>query len=195
MSGFSGDEQARILYLSLLGLLLCGYLIHAYRGRLGTGLQHAAIWVLIFLGAMLAYGFKDNLAVMLNPGAARVEGDAVVLTRGRDGHFHATLEIDGTPVAFLVDTGASEMVLSRQDAARIGLALDSLAFTRPARTANGVVYGAPVRLGEVRFAGKVERGVPAVVNGGALATSLLGMRYLDRFARVEIQGDTLRLER
>lgn len=196
MSDLTPNEQARILYVSLLGIAIAAYLLYEYRGRLGTAFQHAAIWGLIFVGAILAFGFKDQLAVLLWPGQGQVDGTgAVVIARSADGHFHALMEVNGVPVDFLVDTGASEMVLSEQDARRVGLDPAELAYTRTAQTANGLVRGAPVRLAQVRFAGQVDREVPAVVNGGRMRTSLLGMRYLDRFQKMEITGDRLRLLR
>ena len=54
---------------------------------------------------------------------------------------------------------------------------------------------AEVRLGRVGFAGLTDTGVPASVTDGGLETSLLGMSYLDRFARIEIAGDRMRLVR
>ncbi|MEO0994574.1 MAG: TIGR02281 family clan AA aspartic protease [Pseudomonadota bacterium] len=195
MDGFSPDEQARMLYLGLLYLALLAGLFTAYRDRLGAAVQHAAIWVLIFAGGVIAYGFKDQLTAQLVPGHAAVSGDTVRLTRAADGHFHARLEVNGAPIEFLVDTGATEMVLTLADAEAAGFDPQRLAFTQRAMTANGAVAGAPVRLERVEFAGITERNVPAVVNGGALHVSLLGMRYLDRFSGFEISGDTLTLRR
>ncbi len=191
----SDDGWMRVLYLSLLGVVLLWWLFGMYRGRLGQAMQNAAIWVLIFLGAILAYGFKEQIAFHLSPGSAMRSGEGVAIARSADGHFHATLEVEGTPVEFLVDTGASEIVLSPADARRIGFDLEALSYTARAMTANGIVRAAPVRLGEIRFAGAVDRNVPALVNGAEMAGSLLGMGYLDRFARVEIRGDRLTLER
>lgn len=121
--------------------------------------------------------------------------EGIQLRRGSDGHFHATLEINGAPVRFIVDTGASSVVLTREDARRVGLDPGRLDYTRIANTANGTVRGAPVTLDEVRFGGTVERNLRAVVNGGDLFSSLLGMDYLDRFRRITVEGDTLTLAR
>ncbi len=196
MSGLETDEAMRALYLGLLGTALLVVLFAQYRNRLGTALQHAAIWVLIFLGAILAYGFKDQIASQLMPGVAR-EGPegAIRLARSADGHFHARLEVNGTPVEFLVDTGASDMVLARQDAEAAGIDLSRLVYTGAAMTANGIVQVAPVRLDRVEFAGRTERGVPAVVTDGEMPISLLGMRYLDRFAEFSVRGDTMVIRR
>jgi aspartyl protease family protein len=143
---------------------------------------------------MIAYGFRDPLELALFPARGVQVGEAIELRRGADGHFHADLGINGRRVRFMVDTGASDIVLSRSDAAAVGIDVDSLDFGGRAQTANGMVATAPVRLGSVRFGDMLDTGVPAQVNGGELDTSLLGMAYLDRFARIAISGDRMRLQ-
>lgn len=196
MPSLDPGSQARLFYLLILGLALLAGVFARYRGRLGTGLQHAAVWVLLFLGVMIAYGFSDQLREAAAPGDTVVlDGQRVALRRGADGHFHATLRINGETVRFLVDTGATQMVLSQADARRVGLDPGGLVFSSPTVTANGTVFSAPVMLGEVVLGPFVDRDVSAMVNGGALPTSLLGMRYLDRFRRVAVEGDRMVLER
>lgn len=190
------DAQARFFYLALLGIVLAAGLLHGYRARLGTALRHAAIWLLIILGLVLAYGFKDQLASQLWPGTASSAGDqAVALHRAADGHFYARVEVNGVPVRFLVDTGASSVVLTREDAARAGLDPDGLSYIVPAHTANGTVMGAPVVLGHVELGGIPDRNVRALVNDGRMPASLLGMTYLGRFKRLSVEGDRLVLVR
>ena len=113
--------------------------------------------------------------------------------RQSDGHFYATLDVNGAPVRFVVDTGATGIVLSRRDAEQAGFDIDALVFSGRARTANGPVQTAFVRLDTLEFAGRRDAGLRASVNGGQLDTSLLGMDYLGRFDRIEISGQTLRL--
>jgi aspartyl protease family protein len=188
------DDVARLFYLLLLLMGLMGFFAVGGRRRLGATAQQAVIWALIFAMAIIAYGFRDTLMAGLFPSSAvQVSAGAIELRRARDGHFHATLEVNGRPVRFIVDTGASDVVLSRADAARVGIDVDALAFTGRAMTANGPVATAPVRLGRVALGGLAVEGVPASVNAGALDGSLLGMAFLDRFARIEIEGDRMRL--
>lgn len=187
-------DPARAVYLILLGSVLIAGIFSMYRSRPGTALRHAAIWVLIFAGAVIVYGFSAELQGQLMPRVAQQGADGTLtLRRSRDGQFHARLMIEGTRVSALVDTGASDLVLTREDARRIGFDPEALAYTRRAMTANGVVRGAPVRLDTVRLGPFAARDVPAVVNGGVLGTSLLGMAFLDRFAGFEVRGDTLTL--
>ena len=194
----SGDEISRIMYLTILGGALLAYVLLANRTNIGQAVRHFLLWGLIILGVAAGYGlWEDTFATRTQ---AVVTGDGQVsIPRARDGHYYLTLEVNGVPVRFVVDTGATDLVLSQRDAAATGLDPDSLAYLGQARTANGVVAIARVTLdevvlseGDLRIA---DRRVPAFVNQGELDTSLLGMGYLERFARIEIASGRLILTR
>ena len=190
------NSQMRLFYLAVLGLLVAAGVYRLYRGRLGQAAQHAMIWVLISAGLVIAYGFKDQLRLQLLPGQmVRVDDDSVALTRRADGHFHIIALVNNVDVEFMVDTGASDIVLSTRDAERIGLTPDTLNYTQRAMTANGTVRGAPVTIDSFEFAGIKDHNVRATVNEGALRLSLLGMSYLSRFSLIAIEGDRLILSR
>ena len=82
-------------------------------------------------------------------------------------------------------------MLTPQDATRAGFDIDRLQFSGQARTANGIVATAPIRLDRVALGPFEERNVRAAVNGGNLDKSLLGMEFLNRFGRLEITRDQL----
>jgi len=188
------DDVARLFYLLLLLMALLGFFAAGGRQRLGATLQQLLIWVLIFAMVIIAYGFRDTLRGALFPGAAvQLDDRAIALRRSADGHFHANVEVNGTQLRFIVDTGATDMVLSRRDASAAGIDVDALAFTGRAITANGAVATARVGLASVALGGFEAANVPASVTAGALDFSLLGMSFLDRFARVEIAGDRMTL--
>ena len=190
------DSQARLFYLALLGMALAGGVFYYYRGRFGVAVQHAAIWVLIFLGATIAYGFKDQLTSQLYPDTAQSLNDrTIALRRAGDGHFYARVRVNGAEIRFLVDTGATNLVLSQRDARQIGLAMDKLKYILPSNTANGTVYGAGVILDRVELGGFVDHGIRAVVNGGEMNNSLLGMTYLDRYRSFSVEDDRMLLTR
>ncbi|MEL7215028.1 MAG: TIGR02281 family clan AA aspartic protease [Pseudomonadota bacterium] len=186
-------ETPRIVYLLILGLVLGVSLFSLYRGRLNQALQAAAIWTLIFMGATLAFALREPLMVALNL-QSESSGEMLALPR-HSGHFVARADVNGTPVNFIVDTGASQIVLSRTDAARVGLGPDDLAFTGTAQTANGSVATSFVTLDSFELGPFTDRSVGATVNSGAMDVSLLGMAYLDRFARISVEGDRMILER
>ena len=192
----SGEQTASLIYLMLLGSVIAGYFFLSHRQSLGQGLRQAGLWALIFIGVIAAYGLWSDIQGSVMPRQAVFAEDArVEVPRSPDGHYHMVLEVNGTPVRFVVDTGATDIVLSRADAARIGIDTEALAFVGAARTANGTVNTARVWLDEVRLGPIADTGVPAVVNGGEMSGSLLGMAYLDRFAEVRIGDGTLTLMR
>jgi aspartyl protease family protein len=192
----SSDNLAQLLYLTLLVGVIGGSFLLSNRLNLGQTLRQAMLWGLIFLGVIAAYGLWNDIEQELVPRQVVFAEEArVEVPRSRDGHYYMVLEANGTPVEFVVDTGATDIVLSRQDAAKIGIDLDGLVYTGLANTANGTVRSAPVRLDTLNLDGIVDRGVRAWVNEGEMFGSLLGMAYLERYERIEIAGDRLVLER
>jgi len=187
------------LTTSLLWLGLIGSSLFLHRRMpVGHALRYGAIWVALGAGLVLVYSFRheaetlwQRLVAEIVPHQGRVVGGALEIAAGAHGHFVLEAEIDGTPVRFLVDTGASDVVLSPRDAERLGFKLQSLSFTKSYRTANGTVRGAPVRLGSVRVGPIVLDDVRASVNGAEMQRSLLGMSFLSRLGGYEVRGDRL----
>ena len=189
-------DTARLLYLVLLGGAVLMWFFAQNRASFGRVTQQAIVWALIFVGVIAAVGLWGDIRRTVTPGAAVLaEAGRIVVPRAPDGHYYLMAQVNGASVNFVVDTGASQIVLSRRDAARAGIATDSLAYVGRAYTANGEVRTAPVRLQQIAIGPVVHRGVAAVVNGGALDRSLLGMDYLQRFQSVEITGGELVLTR
>ncbi len=160
-----------------------------------------ALLALVSGGVVAGYSYRAELGDvgervlgnLLPHRGTEVEGGAVVFRAGSDGHFRIEALVDGAPVRFLVDTGASDVVLSPADARRLGFALEDLAFTRRYATANGVVRGAPVRLGEVVVGPIRLTGVAASVNESPMDGSLLGLSFLGRLGSYEVRGGALTL--
>ncbi len=192
----SPDSKARVFYLLILLIFIGGSYLYSQRGKLSQTLQQAMIWGLIFIGVIISYGFKDVLKAQIYPcPAVQSASNSITLTRARDGHFHGDLSVNGHSVDFIVDTGASGIVLSKKDAQSIGIDVKYLNYLGTANTANGVVDTAFVKLSVVKLGNFVDYDVPAFVNKGELFGSLLGMDYLNRFSEFRINGNTLTLSR
>ncbi|MBI1650601.1 TIGR02281 family clan AA aspartic protease [Hyphomicrobium sulfonivorans] len=122
-------------------------------------------------------------------------GTVVELAAQDNGHFNTHAEINGRPVEVMVDTGATMVALSFEDAERAGLYLRDQDFTRSVHTANGVARVAPVTLDRVSIGGITVRNVPAAVTEpGRLKTSLLGMSFLSRLSRFDMRQGRLVLQ-
>jgi aspartyl protease family protein len=179
----------------------------------GTGVRHLVreivVWAFV-LGAGLAgvYYFDEMRATFAHTMQAAVDTVAspesrqedtssgfersVTLKANRNGHFYARANINGRSVAVLVDTGATGVFLSYDDAREIGITPNKSEYTIRTRTANGIGRAAPVTLDHVRI-DSVEvcnvRGV--IAEPGALHVTLLGMEFIRGLSRFELRGQEL----
>jgi aspartyl protease family protein len=110
------------------------------------------------------------------------------------GHFYLDAEVNGAPVHFLVDTGATVVALSPQDARAIGLAPDELNFSAVMSTANGTARAAPLQLRSLRLGQFEVEDVSAVVMEQPMAVSLLGLSFLNRLEGYSIRDGRLTLD-
>ncbi len=190
-----GDQIANLAFLGLLGAAIAGSYIVANRGNMGKMAQQAMIWGLIFVGMIAAVGMWGDISNTVSPRQSMVGDSEVIVPRGNNGHYHLTLNINDVPVDFVVDTGATQVVLTKDDAARAGFDMSDLRFIGSATTANGTVSTAPIILDTVELGGILETNIRAVVNGGEMDRSLLGMTYLNGFESIEIRNGELVLKR
>lgn len=204
------DENGsmRLVYgLGCLALMGGAVIMHVRRKPIAA-LRNIAIWAAIMFVLVAGYSYRHELKGAWLEVSARVTGelvpgrgteigvDGIRFSAGRDGHFHVEAEVDGQPVSFIVDTGASDIVLTQEDARRLGFDPEQLDYSRVYETANGLVRAAPVRLEEVVIGPiRVER-IGASVNEAPLFSSLLGMSFLKRLeGGYEVRNDTLTLWR
>jgi aspartyl protease family protein len=180
-------------------LLLSRSLLTAGRGDILRGVGHVAIWVAVVGVLALGYLYRAELAqapqrlrMALNVGAPVATGPHELRVAQDDsGAYLVVGQVNGQRVLFMVDTGATDTVLSPADAQRVGVNLDALAFDRTAETANGLGYGAAwtadrLAVGDIRLAG-----FPVVVNKAPMSASLLGMSFLNRLDSFEVRDRTL----
>lgn len=122
-------------------------------------------------------------------------GRTVKIPRDSRGHFQTDGRIDGQRLSFMVDTGASVIALTENDAARIGKRPSRGDYNATVNTANGQVKAARVRLASVDVGGLVVRDVDAMVlPDGVLSENLLGLSYLSKLKRFEMANGQMVLE-
>lgn len=189
-------DTGRLIYLVLLGSVIGAYFFVSNRDKLGQMARQAVLWGLIFVGVIAGVGLWQDIRDDVAPRqSVFADGTRVEVPRSFDGHYYLTLDVNGTPVEFVVDTGATDIVLSRQDALRVGIDTDALAYIGSANTANGVVRTARATLDSLALGPIVDRNVAVWVNEGEMQGSLLGMAYLQRFDRLDISDGKLVLVR
>jgi aspartyl protease family protein len=197
----AGRELHFARYVLLAAFVIIS--LAASRKSLPAIASQLAIWMLLMLVLVAGYGYRYELkevAVRLRdellPTRARtLDGGSVAVRRAEDGHFWIDAIVDDRTIRFLVDTGASDVVLSRDDAVRLGIPFESLRFARVFSTANGLTRGAAIELRQIRLGSISFDYVSAWVNEGEMAHSLLGMRLLEQLSSVEIKNDTLLIKR
>ena len=145
------------------------------------------IALLALVGAVCAVGAAQAV-VSFDPshhlGAAATvdEPQPASIAKGQDGHYWANASVNGAPVRFLVDTGASAVALTLKDAQRLGIDPAGLKFSYKVMTASGEARGAAVKLASLSVGDAHMSDVDALVLDKGLDTSLLGMTYLGRLS-------------
>ena len=139
-------------------------------------------------------GATKTLSLVAYRGPTREgSGETITLRADGAGHFLASGSINGKPVRFLLDTGATTVALCRADAERLGI---DYRRGRPivAETANGLGHGWRVTLASVSIGGTTLHDVTADVTDSSMSVALLGMTFLNHFD-MQRQGATLVLRR
>ena len=200
--GLANDDFGRLVTLTALAALFGSAIVR--RREMGQMARNALIWLVIILALATAYLYRYDLQSVagrvsggLIPGSVVTRDGAdglseVVVQKGLGGHFSIRAEINGDPVDMLVDTGATTIALSFEDAEALGLDPSSLSFTRTVMTANGPAQAAAVRLDQLAIGPILRQDVRATVSAeGALGQSLLGMNFLGDLASFEMRRDEL----
>lgn len=195
----SRDAMINITRYGAILLLVASGILASRTLNVKKAVRDIAIWIAILAGLVALYGFRGELSTIglriageLEPAQGNeTDRGEMLYRRSTDGHFYINATVNGQPVRFLVDTGASDIVLSPADAARAGFERSELAFNRQYQTANGIGWGAPVMLRSIEAGAIRFRGVAASVNDAPMSESLLGMGFLDRLSGFEVRGDSL----
>lgn len=197
------DKRMQLIYLCVILAVLTGGLAARLQARPGTTLAHLGTWGVIFAALILVYSYRDQFgglgdrfAAELVPARGTETGPAsIAYSAGADGHYQVYGAIDGSSVRFLVDSGATDIVLSPDDARMLGMQPEYLDYTMVAQTANGTVRGAPVRLKTLKVGPIVMHDLPATVNEAEMPVSLLGMEFLRRLKSWGVQNGKLTFEK
>jgi aspartyl protease family protein len=192
-------DQAQLIWYVLLLAAISASAVFAPRVRLHETVRNIAIWIAIAAVLIVGLSFRaeiEDIALRVRsdliPGYAIETGEhEMVLSESAGGSFYIFGEANGVRVRFLIDTGASDTVLSPSDATALGIDLNALDFSRVYQTANGMGRGAPYTLESLTVGPVSISGMPVSVNEAEMSSSLLGMTFLRRLRSFEIQGRRL----
>jgi aspartyl protease family protein len=168
--------------------LLSSSLLFVRRVNLRQAARTTLIWLAIAGVVVLGYAWRDPLTRLaqqvraeLVPGYPIASGAGEITIAEDDGGSYRVIgSVNGQPVRFLIDTGASDIVLTGEDARAAGIDLDALDYSRPAATANGIAHSATAMVRELKVGSIVFQDVRVSVQREGLGVSLLGMSFLRR---------------
>ena len=206
---FGGREQifglepsilARSTFYGVLLLVASGWLFSRLRHDTRRTVRDIAAWCAIIFVLVGVYAYRLTFQQIANrilaeavPGTpVSSPGGDVMVIRDESGSFVLRGEINGKDVSFVLDTGASDVVLTAATAGALALGISDSSYTDVVSTANGRASAARVSLDTVSIGQIVEHGVAAMVaKPGALQENLLGMSFLERLGSYEVRDDRL----
>ena len=161
--------------------------------------RNVLIWVAAGGVLIIGFSFQNELKNMwprlrsnLMPDYPVETGSReLTLSGGEDGHFHVYGTVNGTQIRFLIDTGATDIVLSPSDARKLGIDLGRLKFDRPYGSANGIGHGAATEVADLSVGAIHFSNVAVSINGAEMGSSLLGMAFLKRLQSYSVSGNKL----
>jgi len=183
-------------------VLLSAAVVRMGRGAIAQHLRYAALWTLLVALFALGYAYREELAAVpqkvelafgIGMPIATAEHQVVVPQDGR-GAFVLNAQVNGQAVRFIVDTGATDTVLSPAAAQRLGVDLKKTEFKESAETANGMGYGAPFTANRLEVGPITFSDFPMIINQAPMTSSLLGLSFLNRLESFEIRDKKLILK-
>ncbi len=163
------------------------------------------IWAAIATSLMFFYISRDDitrqgrrLMAAIVPGHPIQLGSAsseVLIYKNAGSHFETQVRINGLDIRMLADTGATDIVLTSEDARLLGFHPEHLEYDVPVRTAAGLTNTAAVTLNYLSIGPIKRSSVPALVSQpDELEQSLLGMTFISTLKSFHMTSDELRLE-
>ena len=193
----TNDWMLGSLYLLMAMMLVLGSLI-SRREPFAKLATMALAWVAIFGAGFVLFTFRDDLGYLAQRLRAEATGDPIVEGRelripmAIDGHFWVQGSVNGVPVKFLVDSGATMTTIGRDTAAAAGVPV-SASRNQVVRTGNGMLRVASGRA-ETLAIGPIERSGVGLHVADDDDLNVLGMNYLSSLDRWSVEGRWLVLK-
>lgn len=194
----TNDLQWGSLYLLVAFMLVAGALI-GRQSALARGITSILAFLVIFGAGFIVFTFRDDLhyvAQRLEAEATgkpvELAGDVIRVPMAVDGHFWLEAEVNGVPVNFLVDSGATMTTIGRKTAALAGVRVGEQR-NQLVRTGNGLIRVATARAGSVEL-GDIERTNVRMFVADGDDINVLGMNFLTSLKRWSVEGRWLVLE-
>ncbi len=200
--GLSQEQTGQIIALIMVLILVAGGAF-SRRIKFSEMLSAILLWAGIFAIAIVAYVFREDIGKFagrlsgeLAPGSATISenGRIALFHRSASGSFKVNAKVENINLNMIFDTGASMVVLTHQDAQKIGVNSDNLRYNIRVQTANGITYAASIMLDNIVIGDIERKNIKAFISqDNLLETSLLGMSFLETLSGYSVMNDQLEL--
>jgi len=200
-SSLNSSDWSSFIYLLILIIVLFLSFKNQQDNSLSSKkiIQYILIWLGLALFALLLYGYRFELIDVKNrvystlfPSNAIVRNhEQLEISISPDNHFYMIVRINNKPVKFMIDTGASDIVIDKKLAQELGINLNNLYYDKIFKTANGEVFGSSIYFDEVGISSIKFYNVSASITSSDMSVPLLGMSFLKRFYKYEFYQDKL----
>ena len=186
-----------IYYVAILTLVGMAVVSRAKFHGWSKTAQMAAVWIVIIAMLIAMATYWDDLknskfmANLIPGNAIENEDGSMSFMRADGGHFFVNTEVNGETIKFLLDTGATNISFSKEDAKKIGVNPDDLVYSRRVYTANGESKAAPFRIKTMKVGSLILTDLQAHVGAGEMNDSLLGMTFLNKMKSYKVEGSRL----
>lgn len=198
LGGFLFDQPLMTLTIVAILLAVGAGMLAATRPRLGHALRNTAylglVAALLLTVAQLAgHNSRSDAALLLDrTRPAEIVGKETVIAMRADGHFWVEAQLNGRPVDFLIDTGATYTGVSRRVAERVGLRPDENGAGVILETANGPIVARMAEADSLRFGGIEANALPVAIGpDGEVDTNVIGMNLLSQLGAWRVEDNRL----
>ena len=198
LGALAGSQPLLFVAVGAIVLAAGGWMLERERPELARNLRRLGYLgliaaLLLQVGVLALQAERSDAALELNSRPAlSVSGRETIVPLASDGHFWIEAEVNGQPIEFLVDTGATFTGVGRGDAAALGIRPDPGRAPLELQTANGVITARLGRIDSLRFGNIEVRGLEvAVPQETDDEIRVIGMNLLSRLGSWRVEGDRL----
>jgi aspartyl protease family protein len=194
----SESDTASLVY-SLMLLVLVGSALISRALPIGQTIKMALGWIGIFALIFLLVSFRPEMKLIWQrisgelglASAPAITGEPMTLRKSEDGHFWVTAEVNGRPMRFMVDSGATFTAISTEAAQAAGIAPSGLGLRTVIETANGMVEADRASIADLRVGSLAMRDHDVLISDGLGDTNLLGMNFLSELESWRVEGSSM----
>lgn len=194
----SESDTASLVY-SLLLLVLVGSALISRTMPIRQTIKMALGWVGIFALIFLLVSFRPEMKLIWQrvtgelglASAPAISGEPMTIRKSEDGHFWVSAEVNGRPMRFMIDSGATFTAISTEAAKAAGIAPSGLGFKTVIETANGTVEADRATIADLRVGSLAMRDHDVLISDGLGDTNLLGMNFLSELESWRVEGSSM----